>query len=124
MCPLIDAHGLFAFIIPSPKQQDLLRDGRFAMHSFPKPDNEDVFYITGLATPVDDSSARASLSKLFVTEREHLGVPAPAATDRLFTFSMGSCLVTRTTGHGDPRPVHTIWHAPSHTAPNKDTAPQ
>ena len=49
MCPLLNDDGLFAFIIPSPKQRDLLRDGWYAMHSFPRPDNEDAFYVTGRA---------------------------------------------------------------------------
>ena len=43
MCPLLHEAGLFAFIIPSPKQRDLRRDGRYALHSFPCEDNEDAF---------------------------------------------------------------------------------
>ena len=35
MCPLIHGGGLFAFIVPGPKQADLRRDGRYALHSFP-----------------------------------------------------------------------------------------
>jgi hypothetical protein len=35
MCPLLTGTGLYAFIVPSPKQRDLHRDGRYAMHSFP-----------------------------------------------------------------------------------------
>ena len=42
MCPIIDGGGLFAFIVPGPKQADLRRDGRYALHSFPCPDNEDA----------------------------------------------------------------------------------
>ena len=40
MCPLLTEAGLYAFIVPSPKQRDLHRDGRYAMHSFPLDDNE------------------------------------------------------------------------------------
>ena len=40
MCPLLTATGLYAFIVPSPKQRDLHRDGRYAMHSFPLDDDE------------------------------------------------------------------------------------
>ena len=41
MCPLIHGGGLFAFIVPGPKQADLRRDGRYALHSFPCPDNDE-----------------------------------------------------------------------------------
>src|SRR5579871_2026466 len=53
MCPLMTDDGLFAFIIPSPKQGDLRRDGRYALHSFPREDNEDAFSCTGMARPVE-----------------------------------------------------------------------
>jgi hypothetical protein len=45
MCPVIMDDGIYAMLVPSPKLQDLLRDGRYAMHSFPCVDNEDAFYI-------------------------------------------------------------------------------
>jgi hypothetical protein len=52
ICPLLTENGIFAFIIPSPKQEDLLRNGRFAMHSFPCDNNEDAFYLAGQAERV------------------------------------------------------------------------
>jgi hypothetical protein len=62
MCPLIVGGALVAHIIPSAKRDDLHRDGRYAMHSFPCDDNEDAFYITGRAALVGDASlARAQL---------------------------------------------------------------
>ena len=112
MCPLLDGDGLYAFIVPSPKQRDLLRDGRYAMHSLPTPDNEDAFCLSGSATLVDDEPARARLADLFVSERQSIGVPAPPAGDLLFSFAIESCLLTRTSGHGDPRPEHMVWRAP------------
>ena len=111
MCPLVHDGGLFAFIVPSPKQEDLVRNGQFAMHSFPCPDNEDAFYLTGTATRVDDASVRTAVSELFVNERLAFKVPAPEEQDLLFQFLVASCLLTRTKGHGDPRPAHTVWHA-------------
>src|SRR6266542_1688693 len=54
MCPLLTDDGVFAFIIPSPKQDDLRRDGRYAMHSFPCPDNEDAFHVAGRAQVIGD----------------------------------------------------------------------
>jgi len=47
MWPLLTEDELLAFIIPSPKQADLRRDGRYTLHSFPCEDNEDTFSISG-----------------------------------------------------------------------------
>ena len=113
MCPLLDQGGLYAFIVPSPKQRDLLRDGRYAMHSFPTPDNEDAFYVTGRAALVEDAAIRTRLSDLFVAERRSIGLPPPPAHDLLFSFGIETCLFTRTKGHGDPVPDHTVWTAPA-----------
>jgi hypothetical protein len=109
MCPLLAGEGLYAFIVPGPKRADLRRDGRYALHSFPCEDNEDAFYITGNATLVEDPGIRAALAAQFVRERGDQGAPAPAAEDELFAFSLARCLLTRTSGHGDPHPQHTVW---------------
>jgi hypothetical protein len=111
MCPIFYADGLYAFIIPSPKQADLRRDGRYAMHSFPRPDDEDAFYCTGQATIVGDVSARAQVAQLFVAERAQFNVPTPADEDLLVEFHVDRCLLTTTAGHGDPTPAHTVWVA-------------
>ena len=47
ICPLLTDTGIYALIIPSPKLADLLRDGRYALHSYPTENNEDAFYLTG-----------------------------------------------------------------------------
>ena len=111
ICPLITAEGLFAFIVPSPKQRDLRRDGAYALHSFPCPANEDAFSVTGRAALVSNADRRAVLAEQFVAEREAIGVASPADDDALFAFDIESCLLTRTTGHGDPAPDHRVWHA-------------
>lgn len=56
MCPLVTEGSLLAFIVPSPKRDDLIRDGRYALHSFPAEDNEDAFYVTGRAEVVTDDT--------------------------------------------------------------------
>ena len=111
MCPLIHAGGMYAFIVPGPKQSDLHRDGRYALHSFPCPDNEDAFYCTGRAEADEDAVTRQVLAGIFVTERT--GVPAPAPGHHLFRFTLDRCLLTRTAGHGDHAPQHTTWQAPA-----------
>lgn len=100
---------MFAFIVPSPKQADLRRDGIYAMHSFPCPDNEDAFSLTGVARLIEDENVRDILGRQFVHERSQFPVAAPADDDALFQFDIDSCLLTRTTGHGDPTPQHTVW---------------
>jgi hypothetical protein len=109
MCPVLHESGLFAFIIPSPKQDDLRRDGRYALHSFPCEDNEDAFSCAGKVRLVTDPGLRSELSAIFVAERVQFAVPAPPEADELFEFLLASCLLTRTTGHGDSNPSHQVW---------------
>lgn len=113
MCPLLWEDGLYAFIVPSPKRSDLHRDGRYAMHSFPMESNEDAFYLTGTASYVEDRAVRAVLAGQFATERSALEVPEPSEHEHLFSFALEGAMLTRTTGHGDPAPQHTIWRAPT-----------
>jgi hypothetical protein len=112
VCPLLTDAAAFAFIVPSLKQDDLRRDGRYALHSFPRPDDEDAFCAMGSVRRVDDAATRAALGEQFVAERSELHVPPPADGDELFELRLGRCFLTRTTGHGDPAPVHTVWRAP------------
>ncbi|MBV9093759.1 MAG: hypothetical protein JO132_07780 [Streptosporangiaceae bacterium] len=111
MCPLLTGAGLYAFIVPSPKQRDLHRDGRYAMHSFPLDDNEDAFYLSGAASHVPDLRTRTRLAQQFADERSDLAVPPPDEEEHLFEFQVQTAMLTRTSGHGDPHPQHTIWHA-------------
>ena len=110
ICPLVTEEGLYAFIVPSPKLRDLQRDGRYAMHSYPLEDNEDAFYLSGAASYVTNSAARDRLTRLFADERADQTVPAPGEEQHLFEFDVQMAMLTRTTGHGDPSPQHTIWH--------------
>jgi hypothetical protein len=107
---LITGEGLYGFIIPSPKQRDLRRDGRYSAHSFPTEDNEDAFSVTGTVQIVTDGPLRKALGDQFVSERSEIGVPFPAGDDLLVEFDIESCLLTRTSGFGDFRPRHEIWH--------------
>lgn len=109
ICPLIYGSGLYGFVVPGPKRVDLHRDGRYALHSFPTKDNEDAFYLTGRAQFIEDPPTRQALTELFVAERSAIGVPAPGADQDLFAFQLERCLLTRTTGFGDPSPQHTVW---------------
>src|SRR6267378_7557411 len=63
VCPVLSNDRLFVLITPaSPKRHDLLRDGRYALQSFPQPKaGSDEFFIAGQAMPVNDSAARADI---------------------------------------------------------------
>jgi len=111
MCPVIDGDELYAFLIPSPKRRDLHRDGRYAMHSFPADDNEDAFSITGSAAEVSDRRAWDEVAARFLAERTWSDPPPGFDEQQLFAFDIETCLLTTTTGHGDPDPTHTVWHA-------------
>ena len=79
------------------------------MHAFPADDNEDAFCLTGTAEPRDDAAIWDAVTATFLAERGWTEPPADLGTQTLFEFAIGSCLLTRTTGHGDPAPRHTVW---------------
>lgn len=113
MCPILHEDRLLAFILPSPKLNDLRRDGRYALHCFPPADNEDAFHVTGRARLLDDSELRAAATHQFRDERAGQDTPPPAEDDALVELHLDSVLLTRTTGHGDYDPQHTVWKASS-----------
>jgi hypothetical protein len=110
MCPVLHEDNLYAFIEPGPKRYDLLRDGRYALHTFPRTDNEDAFYVTGGAERRTGDIVDA-VSRTFWTERGRDEPPVQAHATMLFEFSIERCLLTRTKGFGDWEPQHTIWRA-------------
>ncbi len=65
VCPLIHDGHLLVFVIGhSPKRYDLLRDGRYALHTLPPKDTDDEFYCTGSALPVQDAGQRDIVAAL------------------------------------------------------------
>ena len=59
ICPVVTESGLYAFIVPSPKCQDLRRDGRYALHTYPPVEVDDEFCVDGRATEVTAPEVRA-----------------------------------------------------------------
>jgi hypothetical protein len=109
MCPLVTDDALVGFLHPSPKRQDLHRDGRCALHCFPPDDNEDAFMVSGRAILVADAGRRQAATAQFLAERR-LETTPPGFQD-LFEFHLERCLWTTTSGHGDWSPRHTIWRS-------------
>jgi hypothetical protein len=63
VCPVLSGDRLYVLITPtSPKCRDLIRDGRYALQTFPQPKpGSDEFYVTGRARLVEDAAARAAV---------------------------------------------------------------
>jgi Pyridoxamine 5'-phosphate oxidase len=63
VCPVLSDTGLYVLITPvSPKCQDLRRDGRYALQTFPQPKpGSDEFYVAGRAALVEDDATRAGV---------------------------------------------------------------
>jgi hypothetical protein len=109
--PLVMDDRLVAHVIPSPKRDDLDRDGRFALHSFPAAASEDAFYLTGRAQRIADADLlRAALAQ-FLDERQLDAPPDGFGEGEFFELMIGRCLLTQTTGHGDWHPRHNTWAA-------------
>lgn len=111
ICPLLVRGRLVAHLIPSAKRDDLHRDPRYALHSFPTDENEDAFYLTGRAEQVVDEELAGAATAQFLLERELYGEPPGFADGEFFEFRLGRCLFTRTKGHGDWSPQHETWAA-------------
>ena len=111
MCPLVTEDALVGFLQPSPKRQDLHRDGRYALHCFPPDDNEDAFMVSGRALLVKDPGRRQRATAQFLAERQLTTTPPGFVGQDLFEFYLERCLWTATSGHGDWNPQHTIWRA-------------
>jgi hypothetical protein len=61
--PVLADGRLWVFVVNlSYKYGDLLRDGRFALHALPPTGGGAEFYVTGLATTVDDAERRAAVT--------------------------------------------------------------
>src|SRR5256886_13580269 len=63
VCPVLSSDRFFVLITPaSPKRYDLVRDGRYALQTFPQPRaGSDEFYVAGKAILVADPAVRAAV---------------------------------------------------------------
>ncbi len=56
ICPTVVNGRLYALIVDSHKRNDLRRDGRYAIHTFPPEAVDDEFLVMGRAMFIDDSA--------------------------------------------------------------------
>jgi len=109
VCVNIVDEDLYLLIGPSPKRRDLIRDGRFALHSFPAPDVDDEFYITGRAEHEPDPTlvrrvAAAQVARGATTSGEELA----------FRLEIERALYSRYKPRGEPDnwpPAYLKWSA-------------
>ena len=109
IAPLLADGGLFAFLERSSKRGDLHNDGRYALHTFPCPDNEDAFYLSGRAELPTDVFREGSLRSEYMAEREWESPPPGFDEQQVFELFIEHCMHTETKGYGDPEPKQTIW---------------
>lgn len=97
--PLLVEDGLFALLMVSPKLEDLLRDARFALHTFPMHDGEESFYVTGRAAFPRDPALRRSVAAAFLAERSLSGPPPGFGQNVLVELHVQTCVLTREGEH-------------------------
>mgnify|MGYP001769143018 CR=1 FL=1 len=107
VCPAIAQEHLYIFVEPeSPKYSDLIRDGRFALHTFAPEQGDEEFYCTGRAEPVSDPAIRAGVIATYHRR--------PRDSEVLFELTLEHALHTFWENWPKPemRPIRTKWHAP------------
>jgi hypothetical protein len=109
ICVILTDGGLYGFLVPSPKREDLLRDGRHAVHAFPPDEVDDEFVVTGRSQPVDDPDR---VTRVAAAYRKPDGTQMPVQEDdRLFEFGIETALLARYRYRGDWPPAYTRWRA-------------
>jgi hypothetical protein len=107
VCPVLSQGCLYVLILPaSPKRRDLLRDGRYALQTFPQPKPDSAeFYLTGRADIIEAPSLRRAVlhdAKHKAHERE-----------TVFELPVERAMHTTWEGWGTAalRPSHRKWRA-------------
>ena len=108
VCPVISDERLFVLITPeSPKRNDLLHDGRYALQTFPQPKaGSDEFYMAGSAHVVEDAATQAAILR----DARHMA----NAAEKPFELMIERVMHTRWEHVLTPQmhPVQPKWRAP------------
>ena len=114
ICPILTESALFAMIIPGPKLDDLRRDARYALHgeTFPPPNQDDGFYVTGTASEVSDPAVWEQVARQMLTERSMTDRWRGFESQVLFEFRVERCLLTLTQAADGFPAGNTVWRAP------------
>jgi hypothetical protein len=110
VCPVISPAGLHLLIKAGPKQRDLRRDGRYALHSetCPPPRQDDGFAVTGRAREVTGAGVIGAVRAQVLAERS--GQVWPGFEEEIvFELEVESCLLMLTQAGGAFPAGPTIW---------------
>jgi hypothetical protein len=109
VCPVLSGDRLYVLITPtSPKANDLARDGRYALQTFPQPKpGSDELFLSGKAVAVTDTAARATVLR----DAKHQA----NASELTFELLIDRVMHTRWENVLTPqmRSIHTKWRAPA-----------
>jgi hypothetical protein len=124
VCPVISPAGLHLLIKAGPKQQDLRRDGRYALHSeaCPPPRHDDGFAIIGRAREVTEAETAGAIRRQVLAERD--GKVWPGFDEEvIFELSLERCLLMLTQAEGAFAAGPTIWKAEGMARPGSKARP-
>ena len=112
VCPVIGPAGLHVHIKAGPKQRDLRRDGRYALHSetCPPPRHDDGFAIIGRAREVTDAAVIGVVRGQILTERSGQVWPG-FDQEAVFELTIERCLLVLTQPVAPFPAGPTIWKA-------------
>jgi hypothetical protein len=109
VCVNVVDGGLYTLVVPSPKRQDLLRDGRFALHSFSSPTADDEFFLSGRAVQQQSTGLVAQVR----AAQQSTGATT-SDTEMLFEYHLERALYSRYKPRGEPDnwpPQYLRWRA-------------
>jgi Pyridoxamine 5'-phosphate oxidase len=87
VCPVVAEGGLYVFIgNQSPKVRDLGRDGRYSLHTFPCPDVDDEFFLSGTAVNAEATGVRDGVYAAYIA------TGATTSNDTLFELLIDRAL--------------------------------
>ena len=111
VCPVVSPAGLHLLIKAGPKQQDLRRDRRYALHSetCPPPRQDDGFAVTGHAAVITERDTWQVVRDQVIADFGQLWPDYDSFT--LFELSLASCLLTLTQPDGTFPKGATVWKA-------------
>jgi hypothetical protein len=109
VCVNIVDGGLYTLVVSSPKRRDLIRDGRFALHSFSSPNVDDEFFLAGRAVHHTSSDLTAT-----VRARQQASGATTSDAEQLFEYRLERALYSRYKPRGEPHnwpPEYLRWRA-------------
>lgn len=110
VCPVVAVGGLYVFVgNQTPKLHDLVRDGRYALHTTGSADVDDEFMVSGVARVAEDDGVRPAVYEAYVA------TGAFTENDTLFEFLIDRALHAKYGPRPSWPPDYTRWIPPGTT---------